>query len=93
MITTMIDQNNEAASQTAEGTIDAVATVKLDEVTGGTPPAPPWARPWASPWAGPYAGRWGYGDPRFAPRHPGYADPRASWYRNAARYGRWGWGW
>jgi hypothetical protein len=98
MITTMIDQNKEAASQTAEGTIDAVATVKLDEVTGGTPPPSPWAaQPWTNPWAArpstnPWVNPWSYGDSRFATRHPGYADPRAQWYRGAARYGRWGWG-
>ncbi len=88
MITTTANDQNTESTSNPEGKIDAVATVKLDDVTGGG-----W---WGAPWAAP---RWAYGPAMYGPGPGrGYGPyPEGAmekWYQaRAARFGRWGWGW
>jgi hypothetical protein len=88
--------NNKQTTETAPDTQNAapVASIKLDNVTGGwwygPSPYGAWAAPWAAPGPGPYA------NPYAAARYAGYAgyapfDRRAAaWYAaRAPGYGPW----
>jgi hypothetical protein len=85
------EQNNETAAETQDA--ETVASVKLDEVTGGWWYGPsPYAAPYAAPWGGPYGA---YGSPYGAARFAAYeqhAQLRAQWYAaNSPRFAPW-WG-
>jgi hypothetical protein len=82
------EQNIETAADTQEA--ETVASIKLDDVTGGWwgpgPYAAPYAVPYGAPWGGPYGG---YGSPYGAARFAAY-ERRAQWYAaNAPRYAGW----
>ena len=82
------DQNTEAAADTQDA--ETVASVKLDEVTGGWLYGP---SPYAAPWGNPYGGAYGspYGAARFA-AYEQHAQQRAQWYAaNSPRFAPW-WG-
>lgn len=72
--------NNEQKKETAAETQDAetVASIKLDDVTGGWwygPGPGAYAAAWGTPWGGPGA----YGNPYAAARFAAY-EQRAAWY-------------
>ena len=81
--------NNEQTTETAD-TQDAapVASIKLDNVTGGWWGYGPGPYGWGAPWgAGPYASP--YGNPYAAARYAAY-ERRAAWYAaNAPAYNPW----
>jgi hypothetical protein len=77
------EQNTEAAADTQDA--ETVASVKLDEVTGGWWGGP---GPYGAPWASPYGA---YGSPYAAARFAAY-DRQAQWYAaNSPRMAPW-WG-
>lgn len=82
------EQNLEAATDTQDA--ETVASIKLDDVTGGWWGGPgPYGAPYAAPWASPYGA---YGNPYAAARYAAAYERRASWYAaNSPRYAPW-WG-
>jgi hypothetical protein len=92
------EQNTETAADTQDA--ETVASVKLDDVTGGWwgGPGPYGGGPWGSPYGayGAYGSPYGaYGSPYGAARFAAYeqrAQQRAQWYAaNSPRYAPW-WG-
>jgi hypothetical protein len=82
--------SNEQSTETAADPQDAetVASIKLDDVTGGWWGPGAYAAPYAAPWGGPYGA---YASPYAAARFAAY-ERRASWYAaGAPRVAPW-WG-
>jgi hypothetical protein len=77
------EQNTETAADTQDA--ETVASVKLDDVTGGWWYGP---SPYAAPWGNPYGA---YGSPYAAARFAAY-ERHAQWYAaNSPRFAPW-WG-
>jgi hypothetical protein len=80
------EQNIETAADTQDA--ETVASVHLDDVTGGWWGPGPGPSPYAAPWGSPYGA---YGSPYGAARFAAY-ERRADWYAaNSPRFAGW-WG-
>jgi hypothetical protein len=81
---------NNKTTKTSSDTQDAapVASIKLDDVTGGWWYGPSPYGAWGAPWAAPGPGA--YGSPYVAARYAAYERRAAAWYASRAPgYGPW----